>query len=126
MARYWKPSKARVRNDIRTALEGFEAISQARHKAIGEEKPFEYRTEVVEAAYLMMQARDYIEEAKTWKPENGKAWVGFSKKNYDFCLENSKATYEQYCALKARIANKFVVSENTITHDIMAAFYAAC
>ena len=126
MARYWKPSKAKVRNDIRNALEGFNAITQARHKAIGEEKPVEYRSEVVEAACLIMQARDYVEEAKIWKPGNGKAWVGFSKKNYDFCLENSKATYEQYRVLKARIANKFAVSENTITHDIMAAFYAAC
>lgn len=125
MARTWKPSKARVKRDIAEALNHFEALTVERHRVIGFDKPVEYREKIIDAACLMMQARDLLQHANSYKPNPGEPWESEGAiRNYKFNKKESENTYQRYLELKEQILQAFPFSSEAVTRDIKASYKA--
>lgn len=126
MARTWKPSKARIKRDLEEAYSHFEALTVERHHVIGFGKPIEYREKVIDAACLMMQARDLLDHANSYKPNAGEPWASETAIcNYKFNKKESEDKYQQYLELKEQILKSFSFSPETVTCDIKAAYKAS-
>lgn len=125
MARTWKPSKARVKRDIAETLKHFEDLTVERNRVIGFDKPLEYREQIINAACLMMQARDLLEHANSYKPNPGKPWESEGAlRNYKFNKKESEDRYQQYIDLKKAIIEAWPFSPEDVTCDIKAAYAA--
>lgn len=126
MARTWKASKARIKRDIAEANKHFEALTVERHRVIGLDKPLEYREQIIDAAYLMMQARDLLNHANSYKPAAGKPWESEGAiRNYKFNKKESDDKYNQYLELKEKIIKSWPFSSEIVICDIKAVYKAA-
>lgn len=125
MAKTWKPSKARVKRDIAEARKHFEALTVERHRVIGFDKPLEYREQIINAACLMMQARDLLDHANSYKPSVGEPWESEGAiRNYKYNKKESEDKYQQYIDLKKSIIEAWPFDSESVTQDIKAAYRA--
>ena len=126
MARYWKPSKARVKSDIQATLEHYNKVEMERNRVIGLDTPQEYREQVIKAACLMLQARYYLDLAKSFKPSHGESWESEGAlRSFKYYKQESDGLYEKYTEAKSRIIAEYPYDAETVTTHIKAAYSVA-
>ena len=126
MARYWKPSKARIKRDIQASIEHSKEVELERNHVIGLDTPQEYREQVINAACLMLQARDSLTLAKSFKPSHGEPWESEGAvRSFKYYKQESDDLYEQYTEAKSRIIAEWPYDAETVTTHIKAAYSVA-